>query len=961
MRIARPPLLVAFLFLAGTLLPGPGPGAAAGELDELKVKREAVFEFAEKPRATRAGDNVTVRFETRGFCDVTVAVENRDGRIIRHLASGVLGPKAPPPLQRNSKKQTLLWNGKDDQDVYVDDQAACTIRVSLGLKPQFERTMFWSPHKRVGPGFPALRAAPEGVYVAEGHAVDQVRLFDHSGNYLRTVYPFPAEKIDKVLGLKMQTFAQDGRSLPLKRGYHQATLLTSGSNSKGGNWITDSAEGYAVNAMAANGGQLALVHLKLNRLAADGSSGGLPLEGPGTGIAVGAGACGWGHEAFTAAPLSAALSPDSKWLYLAGYCFDHGWSKGLEWLNGVWRMPYAENAEPALFAGDAKPGIKNGGAEDGKFRGATSVACDPKGRVYVSDYMNDRVQVFDPDGKLLKSIPAAKPARVAVHHKTGDIYVFSWMLFNRSFPNDQITVEPTMTHLGPFENPAVKSRCPLPLVACQPRPSTLDGTGGHQQRAELDSWAEPPAVWIVNGRTRGGELDGFVHNYWDLGNVQVLEELDGKLVAKRKFMDDVRKSVVRNAPPILWRQRLYVNPATGRLYVAEGDSGVMKSVNQLVELDPATGKVKLVDLPLGGEDFCFDNNGLIYIRTDTAVARYEPGTWREVPWDYGEELKGHSYGMGAKGADLISALVTPGHRSFNFWQLGGIDISLKGHLVVTTCNGQPPKDLRVEAREAMGFEYRPSKYTPQVYPGRMRWGEIHVWDKHGKLVAEDAVPGMGHLNGIGIDQDDNIYMLAASRRIVDGQPVDPGVERDASGTLLKVPARKAKVLSSGTDAGVPVPLPAGDRPKRSPDLAGYTSGWVEGAEWFYGGIGFSVPGGCVCWNCRFAKDYFNRSFAPETLHCSVAVLDSAGNLILRIGKYGNVDDGRPLFAEGGPPSPRAIGGDEVSLMYAGYVGTHTDRRLFIADAGNGRILSVKLGYAAEERIAVQGAAGEGGK
>ena len=51
--------------------------------------------------------------------------------------------------------------------------------------------------------------------------------------------------------------------------------------------------------------------------------------------------------------------------------------------------------------------------------------------------------------------------------------------------------------------------------------------------------------------------------------------------------------------------------------------------------------------------------------------------------------------------------------------------------------------------------------------------------------------------------------------------------------------------------------------------------------------------------------------------------------------------------------PRSIGGDEVGLFYACYVGTHTDKRLFIADAGNARIVSVKLGYHAEERVALK--------
>ena len=101
-------------------------------------------------------------------------------------------------------------------------------------------------------------------------------------------------------------------------------------------------------------------------------------------------------------------------------------------------------------------------------------------------------------------------------------------------------------------------------------------------------------------------------------------------------------------------------------------------------------------------------------------------------------------------------------------------------------------------------------------------------------------------------------------------------------------------------------------------------------------------------------DKLGRSFAPENLRNQVAVLDTNGNLILRIGRTGNVDDGKPsgpVSLE--PPNPVSIGGDEVALMYANYVGVHTDRRLFIADTGNMRIVSVKLGYHAEEKVALK--------
>jgi len=82
----------------------------------------------------------------------------------------------------------------------------------------------------------------------------------------------------------------------------------------------------------------------------------------------------------------------------------------------------------------------------------------------------------------------------------------------------------------------------------------------------------------------------------------------------------------------------------------------------------------------------------------------------------------------------------------------------------------------------------------------------------------------------------------------------------------------------------------------------------------------------------------------------VAVLDRNGNLILRVGRYGNYDDGVPLVKEEASPHARS---HEVSLFHAQYVGTHTDRRLYIADAGNMRILGVKLGYHAEEKVALE--------
>ena len=211
------------------------------DLDEFKIKREAVYEFAKKPAIKQVGDRVIITFACKGQCDVAVAVEDEKGNIVRHLAYGVLGDNAPKPFKKGTLKQTIVWDGKDDQERYIDDKASHTIRVSLGLKAKYERTLFWSPKKRFRQGAarwgfngtqaslptPRICAAEDGVYVFEGRGFDHLKLFDHKGDYVRTVYPPPPDKLYKMKGLEWYTFPQDGKKLPLKRHVLQSSFLNS--------------------------------------------------------------------------------------------------------------------------------------------------------------------------------------------------------------------------------------------------------------------------------------------------------------------------------------------------------------------------------------------------------------------------------------------------------------------------------------------------------------------------------------------------------------------------------------------------------------------------------------------------------------------------------------------------------------------------------------------------------------
>jgi hypothetical protein len=339
----------------------------------------------------------------------------------------------------------------------------------------------------------------------------------------------------------------------------------------------------------------------------------------------------------------------------------------------------------------------------------------------------------------------------------------------------------------------------------------------------------------------------------------------------------------------------------------------------------------------------FDMQGLAYLRTADVVGRFDARTWREVPFDYGEELEQvTTHGVGKK--DLASAITFSGGFESSS-QLGGMGVSPKGHLLVTVVN---PARTSVRT-DAKNVHTRSTKsYTPQVYPGRARPWEIHVWNKRGKLLYEDAMPGVGRPVGVNMDADDYIYAVVAGVGRVKGtlhfNPI--------SCSMIKL---KPRVKTYGTKAVIP--MPSEKRPKRPPDVKRVDHAgdiWVEKAQWILGGVGFDGKRvGCHCPSqSRPALDYFARSFMPEVDRYGVLVVDSNGNEILRVGRYGNVDDGMPLIREGGPPGPRSIGGDEVGIMHAQMLAVHTDHRLFIGDLGNARVAAVKLDYDVTERIAL---------
>ncbi|MCK6474152.1 MAG: SMP-30/gluconolactonase/LRE family protein [Planctomycetes bacterium] len=931
--------------------------AGAGEFDELQVKRKEPFEFAAPPAVTREGDRITIAFETKAGCDATIAIEDGDGRIVRHLASGVLGDNAPAPFQKGTLKQSVIWDGKDDQGKYIDDKENHVVRVSLGMQPKLERTLFWTAFKRYGT-MPIPVPRPEGVYVYDGKGCDFVRLYDHDGRYIRTVYPFPAAKLKDVQGLDWYDYPQ-GYKLPVKGGLYQCTLLTSGTSWNSGNYHT-AMLGTAATAMAVNGKRIALAEMYFNRISTDGDSGGLNLRGPKIGFTVPSLA---GGVPVDVGPASVAFSPDGKTLYLTGYLWRTGsWNATPDCEHAVLKMAYDGDKEPEVFVGERK----KDGSDDAHLCVPTSVATDAKGTVYVSDYMNDRVQVFDPSGKLLKSIKTPKPAKVCVNQNDGEIWAFSYEVVGVPHAMAKARglaqkLEHTVTRFSALPEAKQLKKEEFPLGQGETMGFEFIG---HVFETELDSWAKEPEVWVVGRKhhARGDEFNfwgGYAQReadpkLWQAG-IRIQKVVKGKWDVVFSFGDETVKEVISPKPPTHNIQRLVVNPVTGMLYIGEADSGPTgKASNRWMEVNPENGKLKWVDLPFNAMEGVFDMNGRVYLRNTDMVARYDFRTWREVPWDYGEERDklGNDGSINGHSTSVMSGLKMPSTSPVCYHQ-GGIDVNAKGDLVASCAyryvgisGGQRIED---------GNLHKNLAYAPQVYPGRVASSTspcIHVWDKHGNLKVEDAVPGVEQCDGVGIDVDGNIYLMTAPTRVYGGKRYFDHMTQ----TLLRTRPKAAKLVASSAKAAIP--LPKDSAPKRPGDVDATRTGvaWIDGADWFYGGVGFAgfnmhgAGGGCACWFSRFTLDYFARSIAPEPQQYRVAIVDKAGNLILRIGQYGNVDDGKPLVADGGPKDTNGIGGDEVGLVHPCFVGTMTDRRIFISDYGNARVVSVKIGYHDEKRV-----------
>ncbi len=436
---------------------------AATNLAEAGAPRPS---FTRAPQVQTGPQGVCIEFAVDRPTDVEVAILDREGKVVRHLAAGLLGPQAPAPLKPDSLAQSLWWDERDETGQPARG-GPFQVRVALGLQPQLDGLIGYNP--QVFDSVRGLAVDARGrlyvlnvianIHGGDGTTVCQV--FDRQGHYQQTVMPYPADLPEERLRSLRRLELPGGRRVPF---IHQAETRS---------FYPGVGEIPRQRPVVTSDGQLAFVGIQEygryaqpgeNRLTVICTDGGVPAEGIlRTRLAE-----------KSASGASLALSPDEKWLYATGLFdgySDTFWEK-CKWHHVVYRFRWNDRT-PQVFLGK----LYEAGNGQEHFNDPRSVATDAQGRLYVADWGNDRIAVFDDGGAYLGAIDVAKPSWVEVHRRSAAVYVLAGAPLNR------------LLKFSPFPEGR--------LLAEARTPNEINGQRRHLWPVmALDDTAAPAVVWV---------------------------------------------------------------------------------------------------------------------------------------------------------------------------------------------------------------------------------------------------------------------------------------------------------------------------------------------------------------------------------------------------------------------------------------------------------------------------------
>jgi DNA-binding beta-propeller fold protein YncE len=525
-----------------------------------------------------------------------------------------------------------------------------------------------------------------------------------------------------------------------------------------------------------------------------------------------------------------ALSPDDRFLYVAGVTSKRGVA------NVVYRAWIADGADPV------KPflGVEyEEGGDEKHFKDPRGIGVDSRGRLYVCDYMNDRIQVFEAEGTFVKSLPVTGPEQVLVHPKTGALYVLS--VADRGATEHygsevtwEIYQDKALVKYASLDDTNEVARLDLPK-----RKRHMHDVG---PILALDASQASPVLWIANvGRQEPDDM------LW-------------KVVDSGPTLAKVAHNVLRLNRYQTISPALAADRANNELLAFGTPAGS-------VRIDPASGATRKIELAgAAGSNAlaragyaAFGHDGLLYVRSANPAEKAE-----------------HAWLI--RRFDRTGALV-PFGKAGEFIETNGRRQGGSPEYVGSFCVG------------ADGRLYVVGMASRQDFTAR-----VDVYGADGALLTKGLVQMTDNPGGVRVDAAGRVYvsdtLRPKGRDFPDFYPADPRKHfRTWYGSVLGFPPGGGSIRQA--DAAAMTDYARGNRPVKVEGAL-----WS-----FYGVSPMPQQAGCLCVIADFDVDGWGRVFVPDVPGNCVAVLDRNGNVIMRFGSYGNADATGAGSAVPRPPIP----------------------------------------------------------
>jgi len=776
-----------------------------------------------------------ISFAVQKACDIQVTIK-QNGKIVRHLAAGLVGTYSSEPFQKGLK-QSILWDGLDDfkKPVSLKD-----IEVELGakLKAEFDKILGWDGnYLTTARGFCFGRDGSLIVVGGEQLLAHRnsttITRYKASGEYMNQIFP-PAGGLEEKDRQGMPTLKlSTGDNVPVIYHMEARSMLPAAIFDFRSNLVL-SKDGKSIFFLSGLGSSLGGVTepdirggRRLLKLNIDGS---VPEDylGP---VVISEKANGFA----SIGEGSIALSADGKFMLVTGLrrMTQKGrWGKKSVSTQLIYKvsMSSAKPQKVVIFAGV----LKKAGSDNNLFNNPEYVDVDAKGNVYVTDTGNERVQIFDASGKYIETISSPGLFNCKVHNATGHIYLLT-------ANGTKIVKYKSLSEAKPAFEFSVKIK--------KWRKFKLSKTAIF----EINKYGKNPKIAILAIGFNRYDLS----TYEEQGNSfkETRNPIKNKLKSKRAL--GFNRNIAVTEKWIMAQGSDF-----GKFRAAQ--PSIFNTVTGLYE-----GDAKL-DRSAGGKEYMSGKDGLIYQHNGGSpkkaghVTKYNL-TFKQSSFGSLKSIMGIWHGHGGQSGFFVD-------RYGKVFSIG-----------MAAYRGRGSNDgmgLRVKEFDAMGKMLSPSRIYAQqnVYLAGIvvdSKGNIYIGARISK--SENSIPDWfkGKL-----PKDSKHHFPSLNYKqyahIVKFSPIGGRFIDDPKGEYLGVKngSRRGKVsIKGGKTLGKSIMIPI--------------RGGKDGVH-------------CHCETSRFDIDFYDRLIVPDLHQYCVRILDSNGKEILRIGSYGNMDNAGPTSKKNKP-------------------------------------------------------------